>query len=136
MMRKGAAFVCVALLTALGVFQAALAAGAPAAQYAWGGRFSGSLPDSLRWASLAALPMLAVAAWVILARADLARPGSGARPIRGGAWAITALLALNVLGNLASASAAERHVMAPLALMLLAGCAIVASSPGKPRHPR
>ncbi len=121
MMRKPAAFVSVALL-------AALAAGLPAAEYAWGGQFRGTLPDYYRWASLAAVPMLAMAAWVILARADIARPGSGGRPIRIGAWAITAFLALNVLGNLMSASAAEREVMAPLSLLLLAGFAIVASS--------
>ncbi|MDL2357469.1 MAG: hypothetical protein QFF03_19625 [Pseudomonadota bacterium] len=135
MMRHHAAIVSVALFAALGVFQAALAAGMPAGQYAWGGRFSGSLPDSLRWASLAALPVLAAAAWVILARADLARPGSGGRPVRAGAWCITAFLALNVVGNLLSASAAERQVMAPLALLLLTGCGIVAASPAKPRQP-
>lgn len=134
-MRKAAAFATVTLLAALGGFQAALAAGLPAAQYAWGGRFSGTLPLAYRWASGAALPMLALAAWVILARADIARPGSGARPIRICAWAITAFLALNVLGNLMSASAEERRVMAPLSLLLFAGCAIVASSATKPPLP-
>ena len=127
-MRKAAAFVSVTLLAALGSFQVALAAGLPAAEYAWGGQFSGTLPVFYRWASLAAVPMLAMAAWVILARADIARPGSGARPIRIAAWAITAFLALNVLGNLMSASAAERRVMAPLSLLLLSGFTIVASS--------
>lgn len=130
-MRRAAAFTSVALLAALGGFQVALAAGLPAAEYAWGGQFSGTLPVFYRWASLAAVPMLAVAAWVILARADIARPGSGARPIRICAWAFTAFLALNVLGNLMSASRAERQVMAPLSLMLFAGFAIVASS-GRP----
>lgn len=132
-MRRTAAFTSVALLAALGGFQVALAAGLPAAEYAWGGRFSGTLPVFYRWASLAAVPMLAVAAWVILARADIARPGSGARPIRLCAWAFAAFLALNVLGNLMSASAAERQVMTPLSLMLFAGFAIVASS-GRPAN--
>jgi hypothetical protein len=128
MMRKPAAFVAVALLGALGGFQVALAAGLPAAEYAWGGQFSGTLPVFYRWASLAAVPMLAVAAWVILARADIARPGSGARPIRIAAWAITAFLTLNAVGNLMSASALERQIMTPLALVLLACCATVAVS--------
>ena len=128
MKRKAAAFASVALLCALGCFQAALAAGLPAAEYAWGGAVHGTLPVFYRWASLAALPMLALAAWVILARADIARPGSGTRPIRIGAWAITAFLALNVLGNLMSASALERQIMTPLALVLLACCATVAVS--------
>lgn len=127
-MRKAAAFTSVALLAALGGFQAALAAGLPAAQYAWGGQFSGTLPVFYRWASLAAIPMLALAAWVILARADVARPGSAARPIRIGAWAITAFLALNAIGNLMSASALERQIMTPLALVLLVCCATVAVS--------
>ena len=128
MIHKAAAVAAVVLLVALGGFQAALAAGLPAAQYAWGGQFSGTLPVFYRWASLAAVPMLALAGWVILARADIARPGSGARPIRIGAWAITALLALSAIGNLMSASALERLVMTPLALMLLACCAAVAAS--------
>jgi hypothetical protein len=128
MMRTPAAFAAVALLAALGSFQAALAAGMPAAEYAWGGRFSGALPLPYRWASAAALPMLALAAWVILARADLARPGSGARPIRIAAWAITAFLALNTFGNLMSASPAERMVMTPLSLLLCACFAHVAAS--------
>jgi hypothetical protein len=128
MMRTPAALAAVALLAALGCFQAALAAGMPAAEYAWGGRFSGALPAAYRWASVAALPMLALAAWVILARADLARPGSGARPIRIAAWAITAFLALNTLGNLMSASPAERMVMTPISLLLCACFANVAAS--------
>lgn len=127
-MRKAAAFVSVALLAALAGFQTALAAGLPAAQYAWGGRFSGTLPVPYRWASVAALPMLALAAWVILARADVARPGSGARPIRIAAWTITVFLALNTLGNLMSASPAERMVMTPLSLLLFACFASVAAS--------
>ena len=127
-MRKAAAFAAVALLVVLAGFQAALAAGLPAAQYAWGGRFSGALPVAYRWASVAALPMLALAAWVILARADIARPGSGARTIRIAAWAITGFLALNALGNLMSASPAERLVMTPLSLLLFACFANVAAS--------
>jgi hypothetical protein len=100
----------------------------PAAEYAWGGQFYGTLPVLYRWASLAAAPMLALAAWVILARADIARPGSGALPIRIAAWAITAFLGLNAIGNLMSASALERQIMTPLALVLLACCATVAVS--------
>ena len=128
MIHKAAAVAAVVLLAALGGFQAALAAGLPAAQYAWGGQFSGTLPVFYRWASLAAVPMLALAGWVILARADMVRPGSRARPIRIGAWAITAFLALSAIGNLMSASALERLVMTPVALMLLACCAAVAAS--------
>jgi len=125
---KPAAVVAVALLAAVGIFQVALAAGLPAAEYAWGGRFHGTLPIFYRCASLAAAPALTLAAWVILARADIARPGSGALPIRIAAWAITGFLVLPVIGNLMSASAHERHVMTPLALVLLACCATVASS--------
>jgi hypothetical protein len=128
MMRKASAFASVTLLGALAGFQAALAAGLPAAQFAWGGRFNGTLPIAYRWASVAALPMLALAAWVVLARADIARPGSGARPIRTAAWAITAFLALNALGNLMSGSPAERLVMTPLSLLLFACFANVAAS--------
>ena len=127
-MRKAAALFSVALLAALGGFQLALAAGLQAAQYTWGGQFSGTLPVLYRWASLATVPMLALAAWVILARADIARPGSGARPIRMAAWAITAFLVLNAIGNLMSASALERRIMTPIALVLLACCATVAAS--------
>ena len=126
--RQPAAFIAAALLAALGGFQVALAAGWPAAEYAWGGQFHGALPVFYRWASLAAVPVLALAAWVILARADSARPGSSARPVRIAAWAITGFFALSAVGNLMSASALERQIMTPLALVLLACCATVAVS--------
>lgn len=127
-MRRRAAFTAVGLLCALCAFQLALAAGMPAAQFAWGGRFSGALPEAYRWASVAGSAVLALAAWIVLARADVIAPGARSPAVRIGAWAFTAFLALNTLGNLMSASAAERLVMTPLSLALLACFAAVASA--------
>jgi hypothetical protein len=127
-LRQALAWLAAALIAALAAFQVALAAGLPAASYAWGGRFDGSLPGSYRLASLAAVPMLALAAWVVLARADIVRPGARVRAIRIGAWIWTAFLALNTLGNAMSASASERLVMTPVSVTLLACFAVVASA--------
>jgi hypothetical protein len=53
---------------------------------------------------------------------------SRALPSRIAAWIITAFLALNTLGDLMSASPAERHVMTPLSLMLCACFAMAAAA--------
>jgi hypothetical protein len=77
--------------------------------------------------------VLALAALVLLARGGvLTRPLRTGRAITLGAWAIAAYLSLNTLANLASASAAERYLAGPTAVMA-ALAAVVArrgTSPG------
>lgn len=109
-----------ALMVAVGLFQMALALGAPAGRAAWGGAVS-VLGPSLRAASAGAALILLLSAGVMLVRAgDLGRR-LPARPV----WALNLLLVLqygaNTLANLLSASMAERVFMtaASAALCLL-----------------
>jgi hypothetical protein len=127
--RRVAASVATVLLFGMCGFQLALALGFPLAQFAWGGQYTGALPVPMRWASGASIAILGLMAWVVLARADMARPGSGSRAIRIAAWVFAAYLALNTLGNLTSKSGLERVVMTPISTILAACVIIVASSP-------
>ena len=124
-----AAIVVVFVLGAGIAFQLLLAAGAPLGQAAWGGRHQGVLPPNLRWASLASAGVLALAAWVALARAGLVVPGADPLAIRVAAWAFAGFMVLNTVGNLASGSEAERRVMTPLTVLLAVEFFVVATSP-------
>ena len=110
------------------IFQLLLAAGLPFGGAAWGGRHPGRLPRNLRLASLAAAVPLLLAAWVVLARADLIAPGSAPLAIRIAAWVFAVFMALNTVGNLASSGKTEKRVMAPLTLLLAACFLAVALS--------
>ena len=124
-----AAMVGTGLLGALAVFQILLAAGLPLGRAAWGGKHR-VLPRNLRIGSLAAVGILGIAAWMLLARAGLVVPGCGP----GGAplvvrivtWAFAAYFGLNIAMNLSSKSRIERLVMTPVAAVLTACFVIVA----------
>jgi hypothetical protein len=109
-------------------FQVALAAGLPLGHAAWGGQYR-VLPTRLRLGSLAAAAILGLAAWVILARADLVAPGPEPSAIRIATWLVGGYFVLNTVGNLASKSPLERRVMTPLVLLLAACFFIVARAP-------
>lgn len=126
-LRRWAAMVFVVLACGMICFQLSMAAGLPLGRFAWGGRSPPALPTSLRWASLAAAPVLALAAWVVLARSGKARPGPDAAWVRAAAWVLAALLTLNTLGNFMSHSPLERAVMTPISLVL-AICAFAVAS--------
>ena len=68
------------------VLQLLLAAGLPLGAAAWGGRHR-VLPGPLRLGSVAAAAVLAVAGWVVLARASVIGPGGDVLAIRIAAWA-------------------------------------------------
>jgi hypothetical protein len=107
-------------------YQLALAAGAPLGHAAWGGN-ARRLPIRLRWASLTAAPVLAVAAWIILARAGVLEPGPEPTWVRASTWLFAGVFALNTAWNLASRSPLERLVMAPLTIILTICFLLVAS---------
>ena len=109
-----AAVFCVVANFFVALFQFGLAAGAPMGQYAWGGRFQGTLPTKFRLASAASgLVLLAIAGhyasilgWLPSLLDAHARAFS--------LWALTAFYALSFLGNLTSKSAAERKMFVPV----------------------
>ena len=122
-----AAMVGTGVLGALAVFQILLAAGLPLGRAAWGGRHR-VLPRNLRLGSLAAVGILALAAWMLLARAGLVAPGGGSLVVRIVTWVFAGYFGLNVAMNLASRSRMERAVMTPVAAIVAACFAIVALS--------
>lgn len=106
-------------------FQFALAAGLPWGEYAMGGAFPGQFPPALRVAALAQAAFLALTAAVLLARAGLALP-RWQPASRWLAWGVVALSLLGVLLNLATPSAAERMIWAPVAVVQLGLSLLVA----------
>lgn len=114
-----AAWVGTGILAALIVFQILLALGLPLGRAAWGGRHR-VLPSSLRLGSLAAVAILAVAAWILLARVGLVPPGADRPSVRIFAWVFASYFGLNVLMNLFSRSKIERAIMMPASALLFA----------------
>jgi hypothetical protein len=122
------AIVAAVVLCLVMVFQLLLAAGLPLGQAAWGGQ-DPVLPPNLRWASLATVVVLGLAAWVVLARAGLVAPGARPVWIRVATWVFAGFFCLNTLENLVSSSAAERFVMTPVVLIIVVCFVVVARSP-------
>jgi hypothetical protein len=127
-----AAIIATVLLVAVAGFQLALAAGVPAGAHAYGGRFAqpdGTLPTAQRAASAVAAVVLALAAWVLLARADVVDPGPfGAGFLDLGSWVIAGFLVVNTLGNLASTSMVEKRVFGSVTAVTALLAVVVALS--------
>jgi uncharacterized membrane protein YoaK (UPF0700 family) len=102
-------------------FQAALAAGAPLGKAAWGGTDS-HLTTGQRIGS--AISVLFYLAAIALVRGRAA--GRIERRYRWGTWALAAVLALSALANVASSSAWEHYLLAPVAVALSGLCVVVA----------
>ena len=100
------------ILVIVAFVQLAVALGAPLGAHVYGGRAAGPgerLPPAYRVASLATVAVLLAAGWLVLARAGVVSPPAADSTLAvWGTWALAALLALNTLGNLTSASALER----------------------------
>jgi len=122
-----AAAVGAGLLVFLMGFQILLALGLPLGRAAWGGAHR-ILPTKLRWSSLAAVPVLAAAAWAVLARANLVPPGSDPFVVKILTWVFAAYFALNTAMNAASKSRLERFAMTPVAAIVAASLVLVAMS--------
>jgi hypothetical protein len=121
------AIAAVIVLGLLVVFQSLLAAGLPLGRAAWRGKYR-VLPSSLRWASLAAVGVLGLAAWVVLARAGVVAPGPESVAIRAGTWVFAGFFFLNAIGNVTSQSRVERYVMTLVVLFLGVSFIMVALS--------
>jgi hypothetical protein len=122
-----AAFVAVIILGLVMCLQLLLAAGFPLGRAAWGGQHR-ILPTRLRWGSLAAVGILGVAVWVVLARAGFVAPGANSAAVRVMTWVFAAYLALNTVGNLRSKSSVERYGMATASFLLAVCFVLVALS--------
>jgi hypothetical protein len=121
-----AALLFCTLLSALSVFQLAIALGAPLGHFAWGGQHA-VLPLRLRIGSAVSIVLYAGFALLALARAQLVASGLGAGFVEVAMWVIAVYLLLGVAMNGISRSRPERLTMTPVALVL-AGCAFVLAS--------
>jgi hypothetical protein len=122
-----AGILAVVLLAVVGVFQIALALGAPLGHAAWGGRRHGVLPTRLRIASgVAGAVIYPLIGFFVLASASLITadwmPGTG----KGGMWFLTGLFTLGAVANFASRSKLERY-WSPVSLVMAACCGIIAT---------
>jgi hypothetical protein len=99
------------LLIAVGVFEVALAAGAPWGRFAWGGATDGVLPTSMRISS-----GVGAAAYVAIAATARAGPTTPVRRrvLRG----LGVLMGIGTLLNLASPSWGEKLIWTPVAAAL------------------
>ena len=120
-----AAIVAVVLVGVVGLFQLALAAGAAWGSAAWGGRYDGVLPPSLRIASgVAAILIYPLIALYVLDSAGLIDlswlPGT-----RLGMWIAAAFFTVGAVANFASRSRIER-IWGPVSLVIAVCSAIIA----------
>ena len=122
------ALVATLVLGLVMVLQVLLAAGLPLGQAAWRGQYR-VLPPALRWASLATVGMLGLAAWVVLARAGLVAPGAEPAAVQVATWVCAGFFALNTVGNITSRSLVERYGMTPVTVLLVSCFMVVALSP-------
>jgi hypothetical protein len=132
--RSKAAAAAAAGFVGYALFQLALALGAPLGRAAYGGTHA-YLPPGLRLVSVIAVLIWVLAALVVLRRGGYRVPLISARAGRAGTWALTGLLSLGVLINLASSSGWERLLQAPIAAALATLCLIVARSHPQPTDP-
>jgi len=132
--RSKAAAAAAAGFTGFAAFELALALGAPLGRAAMGGAHT-YLPAGLRIVSALAVIIWLLAGLVVLRRGGYRVPLISARAAWAGTWALTGLLSLGVLLNLASPSGWERYLQAPITAILATLCLIVARSHPQPTDP-
>lgn len=111
------ALAATALITAVVVFQLALAAGVPLGEATMGGRAStvdGVLQPPYRAMALGSALVLVLAAWIVVGRAALTPFPFGVQALVWGAWIIAGFMALNTLTNLSGRHPLERFGMASI----------------------
>jgi hypothetical protein len=120
-----AAIVFCVVLGLLGLFQLALAAGAPLGRFAWGGGQE-QLTTPYRIGSIISILIYAVFAVIAAERAGFVTLLPAPDIARIGVWVITGYMALGIFMNAISRSKPERRVMTPVALVLFATSLVVA----------
>lgn len=118
-----------ALLGILIVFQVALVFGAPWGEFAFGGRFKGSLPPAARVGS--AISILVYLAIIGHYYAQISVLPRLLNPTFNNLanWAVVLIFAQALILNLITKSKKERAIWAPVALLLLIASFIVALTP-------
>ena len=109
-------------------FQVALAVGAPWGALAMGGRYPGVMPIEIRVAEVFQALLLGFFAAMVLSRAGVLLP-RWSRVSRRVIWVVVGMSAMSVVLNLATPSALERAIWAPVAIVMLVTALAVALSP-------
>ena len=120
-----AAYVFIVLSVVIGLFQLALALGAPLGEYTMGGRFPGKLPSSMRIAAVVQLVILFLFVAVVASKAGLVlEQYHGAARV--GAWVVVVFFGLGTVMNLSSPSKKEKLIMGPANVIALVSTLVVA----------
>jgi hypothetical protein len=127
---RRAAHAYVLLTAGVVAFQGALVAGAPWGHLTQGGGHPGALPASQRGVALVSAGVLLVAAFIVGRRAGLWGPSGRTRGTRA-AWVVVAYLALGVVLNAITPSAAERMLWLPVTLLMATTAGLVARHAGR-----
>ena len=122
-----AANVTTSLFVVLVVVQILIGVGILPISIVWGGRQT-ELTPALRIASVVAAIILGGFIYIIRYRAGLVGNGSIPNVIWLGSWVVTAYMALNTVGNLASVSNTERWLFGPMTFVLTISCLIISAS--------
>ena len=112
-------------IVCLAVFQMLLAAGLPYGAAAFGGTKT-VLPSRLRVASAISSALFGAALYVVLAEGGLFGATGKSTFVNIAIWVFVAIFGLSGMINFASRSRWERHLMAPIALVLAGCCAALA----------
>jgi hypothetical protein len=122
------------LLGAMAAFQLVLAAGSPLGAYVYGGANEGVLPDGLRVSSLLAAVFLLFVALVLVAQVGVIRWSPiPTRSLKGAAWVVGGLMALNTLANLASVTFVERFIFGAITAYSAVAFFVAAKNGSGPR---
>jgi hypothetical protein len=117
------------VLSALAIFQVALAAGAPWGRLAWGGQHR-VLPARLRVGSVSSILVYAVIALVAWARAGVV-PAVPPIIAEVGMWVVFGYFCLGIVLNALSRSRPERVTMVPVTVVLAGLSLLIALGHGR-----
>lgn len=121
------AYIFSALTAIVVIFQFALALGAPWGEMAMGGKFPGRFPPQMRVAALVQIVLLVLIASVVLTRAELVF-NEYFEVSKLAIWFVVAFCVVGAILNSITPSRKERKLWAPVTIVLLVCCVIVASS--------
>lgn len=126
-MTEAAAVIAAVLLLLVAAFQVGLVFGMPWGDHFYGGRadtVGGVLSPRYRSMSAVAVPILLLAAWIVLAKAEVISTDAGW--IDWAVWVVFGYMVLNTAGNLASSSKIERYAMGALTIVTALATLVVA----------
>ena len=106
-------------------FQIALVAGVPWGEFAWGGKYPGTLPDSMRFASVFSTFLLVMFLLVVLTRAGLILPKRS--PLsKKLIWIVVGYCGLGIIANAITPSFWERIIWVPVLIICFVSSLVVA----------